>query len=138
MAKSIKPKNNVYIDSTGIVHNRQKLSDMLNINITNSSVYKANYKYKNKEVYVKYVEATMQGTAGNQFRCGLPTTITPIKAEVFIDNDVNLFSGDTPRQGAETELCWWWNYKSDIFNMNSNGYNRTGTKVLLFLYFVYA
>lgn len=30
LAKSIKPKDNVYIDSTGIVHNRNKLNDILN------------------------------------------------------------------------------------------------------------
>lgn len=30
MSKSIKPKNNVYIDSTGIVHNRDTLSYLLN------------------------------------------------------------------------------------------------------------
>ena len=30
MSKSIKPKNNVYIDSTGIVHNRKLLSQIIN------------------------------------------------------------------------------------------------------------
>lgn len=30
MSKSIKPKDNIYIDSTGIVHNRELLSNVLN------------------------------------------------------------------------------------------------------------
>lgn len=31
MSKSIKLKDNIYLDSTGVVHNRQLLSDILNI-----------------------------------------------------------------------------------------------------------
>ncbi len=137
MAKSIKLKNNTYLDSTSIVHNREKLSNILNMNITTSTIYKANFKYKNKDVYIKYVEATLQGTSENQIKCGLPTDITPVKADVFIDNGINLFNGNTPRQGNDTELYWWWTYTTDTFCMNSNGFDRTGSKLLLFLYFVY-
>jgi len=57
MAKSIKLKNNNYIDSTGVSHNRTKLSDILNTNNTDISNLKSDVsnlktqtsQFKNKE-----------------------------------------------------------------------------------------
>lgn len=59
MKKSIKLKNENYIDSTGIVHNKKLLSDILETKynlITDGEPVKAGYQVNGKDVWVKRVD----------------------------------------------------------------------------------
>lgn len=118
--------------------NNTKIGDIT----TEVSPSKCGYKIDNHEIYVSKKNFTMAGNSGNSFIIGLQSqNITPVKYEAFIDNGSSIFQGNTPRaNGTEaemTQLFTYWNYTSDKFIVNSNGFDRTGTSVQVYFYFYY-
>lgn len=54
MAKSIKLKNNYYIDSTGVIHNKKTLNNYIRGNsVAGGNPIKCGYQVDGKDVYVK-------------------------------------------------------------------------------------
>ena len=118
--------------------NLNKIQDI----VTNGSAAKCGYKIDNHEIYVAKKNFTMSGDSSNSFTIGLQSqNITPVKYEAYIDNGSSIFQANTPRAtGIEvepTQLFTYWNYASDKFVANSNGYDRTGTIVQVYFYFYY-
>lgn len=82
MSKSIKIKNNTYIDSTGIVHNKVLLSDILNYS-TNEK--KVGTWYDGKPVYEKLVSVYI--TKKNEYTVG-----QMVSADIKYGNIICLFT----------------------------------------------
>lgn len=110
--------------------------------ITDGQIERAGYKIDNKDVYMCKKNFTMSGTGQNGFSVGLGTTgYTPLKYESFLNTGTALFMGNTPRSNgievANTQLFTYWNYYTDEFMAVSNGYDRTGAVIQVYLYFTY-
>lgn len=129
---------NLLQDNVENEFNNTKIGDIT----TEGSPSKCGYKIDNHEIYVSKKNFTMDGDSSNSFIIGFQSqNITPVKYETYIDNGSSIFQGNTPRaNGTEvdiTQLFTYWNYSSDKFIANSNGFDRTGTIVQVYFYFYY-
>ena len=105
MSKSYKLKDGNYIDSTGIVHNKKLLSEILDIQeiplaINENYVYSTDfdvYCYKvGKLVIIEFCEMAFKTSpeTGETIISGVPTPISPTTFSLFGNN---LAKGDTVR-----------------------------------------
>lgn len=107
------------------------VDEKITTNITTGEEFTTNTYIDGKRVYAKRLE----GTWGTETSMSLPiglsgTDFTPLKFEVFVNSsNMSLFSGNTPRNGADTEIFSWWNISGDSIFCSSAGYNRQGAIV---------
>ena len=60
MSKAIKFKNNTYLDSSSIVHNKEPLSEIINSPLRTSAMNTYNAK-KNQENYINSIKVKVHG-----------------------------------------------------------------------------
>lgn len=119
MNKSIKPKNNTYFDSKGIVHDKKLLSDILNnIDIVESGS-NAN------GTWIKYANGKMvqyNKIIGNQFNC----TSRPITTRFYYQDENNSAENtkvwNYPVEFADTDIIAHVEVSSSAYTMCSLGY----------------
>ena len=109
---------------------------------TNGEPVKCGYKIDGKDVYTKRVSGTFDGSSSTQVITNLSSlNYTPIDFNVNLDTGLSFFKGFTPRAAGkevvDTQLTAYWEYTSDRVTVISNGFDRTGSTVLIDLYFTY-
>lgn len=112
--------------------------------VTGGEPIRCGYKIDGKDVYVKRISATFNGSGTENFTCGLGTSgYTPIDFKIKLDNKSGiLFNANTPRsQGNEyvspSQIHSYWQYGDDFVVVSSNGQDRTGSTIIIELYFTY-
>lgn len=112
--------------------------------VTGGEPIRCGYKIDGKDVYVKRISATFNGSGTENFTCGLGTSgYTPIDFKIKLDNNSGiLFNANTPRsQGNEyvspSQIYSYWQYGDDFVVVSSNGQDRTGSTIIIELYFTY-
>lgn len=116
----------------------KNLNEKITTNITTGQEFATNTYIDGKRIYAK----RLKGTWGTETNMNLPvglsgTDYTPLKIEVFVNTgNMLLFSGNTPRNGADTEIFSWWNITGDSIFCSSAGYNRQGAIVTATVYYI--
>lgn len=129
---------NLLQDNVENEFNNTKIGDIT----TEGSPSKCGYKIDNHEMYVLKKSFIMDGDSNNSFTIGLQSqNITPVKYDACIDNGSSILQANTPRaigiEAQASQLFAYWNYVSDKFVTNSNGFDRTGSVVQAYFYFYY-
>lgn len=119
MPKSIKLKNDTYLDSKSIVHNKELLSDILNnIDIveSGSSVNGSWTKYANGKM-VQY-----HRIIGNQFNCTKLSSTTRFYYQDENNSAENIKVWNYPIEFADTDIIAHVEVSSSAYSMCSLGY----------------
>ena len=89
MAKSIKFKNDNYIDSTGVVHNKTKLSDILNY--STEPILIGKWIDGKKKVYKKVIYNDNESTSSILIDFNFADIILNVYGSATMSNGVNYF-----------------------------------------------
>lgn len=118
----------------------KELSEKITTNITTGQEFATNTYIDGKMVYAKRLKGTWGTETNMSLTIGLSgTDFTPLKFEFFVNTgNTSLFSGNTPRNGADTEIFGWWNISGDSIFCSSAGYNRQGSIVTATVYYTKA
>lgn len=125
MAQSIKLKNENYIDSTGVVHNKEKLSDLL----TQKVLYSRSKTYANiadntvinlSDDITKYKRIIIYGINGN----GIISS-----CEIYNPSINDMFVLSIPRSGNRTgNYAYEHNYREFVINSSKEIKYGNGTQ----------
>lgn len=128
MAKSIQLKNDTYLDSTSIIHNREKLSVILNNvlgkNIPLNTIVETGRYFDNKKEYLKVVTIPLKDNASSTKAMGLNNP----KIHKVIATATN----GTITIGTGFNDEWYINRDNIIWNTKTNRSNYTA---YMFVYF---
>lgn len=115
----------------------KELNEKITKNITTGQEFATNTYIDGKMVYAKRLKGTWGTETNMSLTIGLSgTDFTPLKFEFFVNTgNTSLFSGNTPRNGADTEIFGWWNISGDSISCFSAGYNRQGSIVTATVYY---
>mgnify|MGYP002762844564 CR=1 FL=1 len=115
----------------------KELNEKITTNITTGQEFATNTYIDGKMVYAKRLKGTWGTETNMSLTIGLSgTDFTPLKFEIFVNTgNMSLFSGNTPRNGADTEIFGWWNISEDSIYCSSAGYNRQGSIVTVTVYY---
>lgn len=115
----------------------KELNEKITKNITTGQEFATNTYIDGKMVYAKRLKGTWGTETNMSLTIGLSgTDFTPLKFEFFVNTgNTSLFSGNTPRNGADTEIFGWWNISGDSISCSSAGYNRQGSIVTATVYY---
>lgn len=120
MSKAIKLDNNVYLDSSSIVHNKTKLSDILDYSLNERKI---GTWIDGKPLYRKVIKHTINGTTAN-VDIGL-SDVSIVKAEFYITKGLTAFDANTYRwESTVSNLnCY---IANGILTFKSYSQDRTG------------
>lgn len=115
----------------------KELNEKITTNITTGQEFATNTYIDGKIVYAKRVKGIWGTETNMSLAIGLSgADFTPLKFEIFVNTgNMSLFSGNTPRNGADTEIFGWWNISGDSIFCSSAGYNRQGSIVTATVYY---
>ena len=115
----------------------KELNEKITTNITTGQEFATNTYIDGKIVYAKRVKGIWGTETNMSLAIGLSgADFTPLKFEIFVNTgNMSLFSGNTPRNGADTEIFGWWNISEDSIFCSSAGYNRQGSIVTATVYY---